>query len=158
MISPATSAPGNAGRAILWGGLLAGTFDLAFAFIYYGAKPGVVQAVAGGLLGPAAYRGGAATVLLGILLHYLVSFIWAGLFWIASRQLPVLIRFAVPAGLAYGPVVFYGMNLIVLPLSALRAKSWPAPFAPWPVAMHMLVVGLPIALAAKKFARTGDLT
>jgi hypothetical protein len=140
--------------AILSGGLLAGTGDLVFAFVYYGFKLGVFQGVAGGLLGRAAARaGGVPTFLLGVALHYGIAVIWAALFWAASRRLALLRNQAVPAGLLYGLVIFYGMNCIVLPLSALHTQGWPPPFAPWPMAMHMLVVGLPIALAARYFSR-----
>lgn len=153
MTAPAPFASGNTLRAVLWGGLLAGAFDLIFAFIYYGPKLGVLQSIAGGLLGRSAYQGGVPIALLGLLLHFLISFIWAGLYGLASHRLPALGRWVVPAGLAYGLVVFYGMNLVVLPLSALHTKAWPPSFAFWPIAVHMLLIGLPIALIARKFSQ-----
>ena len=156
---PVSSVSGNAKSALLWGGLLAGSFDLTFAFIFYGLKIGVVQSIAGGLLGRSVAReGGIPTAILGVVLHYVIVTIWAGLFWISSRRLTLLIRHAVPAGLTFGLVVFYGMNSIVLPLSALHTKGWPPSFAPWPIAVHMLLVGLPIALAARKFSRASTST
>lgn len=146
-------------RAILWGGLLAGTFDLIFAFIFYGLKIGVMQSIASGLLGwTVAHEGGLPTAILGLLLHFLIAFIWAALFWVASRRLTLLIRQAIPAGITYGLVVFYGMNSVVLPLSALHTKPWPPAFAPWPIAVHMLLIGLPIALAARKFSNASPST
>ena len=45
------------------------------------------------------------------------------------------------------------MNCVVLPLSALHAKAWPPPWAPLALAIHMVFVGLPIALAVRKFSR-----
>jgi len=139
--------------AIVLGGLLGGTGDYLFAFIFYGWQIRVFQSVAGGLIGrPAAYEGGILTFLLGTALHYLIAGIWAAIFWFASRRLPGLVRNAVPAGLAYGLVIFYGMNMVVLPLSALHTKPWPPPVAAWPMAMHMLVVGLPMALAVRKYS------
>lgn len=140
----ATASP--ASKAILCGGLLAGALDLIFAFVYYGPKLGVMQSVAGGLMGrKAALEGGVHTFLLGLALHFLVACIWAALFWLVSRRIPALVRRFIPAGLIYGLVVYYGMNCIVLPLSALHSKPWPPPFAPWPVAAHVFLVGLPIA-------------
>jgi len=141
-------------KAILWGGLLAGALDLVFAFSYYGPKLGVMQSVAGGLIGrKSALEGGVPTFLLGVALHFLVASIWAAIFWIASRRVPALIRHAIPAGLIYGLVVYYGMNCIVLPLSTLQTKAWPPPFALWPVAAHVFLVGLPIAWLARKYSR-----
>lgn len=148
------STPARAARAILWGGALAGTGDLTFAFVYYGFRLGVFQNVAGGLIGREAARsGGVPTFLLGVFLHYCIATLWAAAFWFASRRQPALVNHAVPAGLLYGLVVFYGMNCVVLPLSALHTHGWPPPFAAWPVAMHLLVVGLPIALAVRRGSR-----
>ena len=159
MTTPAQTVAGSAFRAILWGAIMTGTFDLVFAFIFYGLKIGVLQSIAAGLLGSGpARQGGIPTAILGIVLHFLIAAIWAGIFWIASRRLPFLIRHFVAAGLAYGLIVFYGMNSMVLPLSAMHAKAWPPPFALWPVAMHMLIVGLPIAWATRHFSRPSAAT
>jgi hypothetical protein len=140
-------------KAILWGGLLAGLGDYLFALCYYGWRLGVFQNVAGGLVGlKAARAGGVPMFLLGTLLHFVVALVWAAIFWGLSRRLPVLIKYAVPAGLLYGLVVYYGMNCAVLPLSALNVPLRFPAFAPWVIAAHLLLVGLPIALAAKKFS------
>lgn len=143
-------------KAILWGGLLGGLGDFLFAFFFYGWKIRVFQTVAGGVIGrDAALAGGVPTFLLGVGLHFAIGIIWAALFWALSRRVPALIRHAIPAGLGYGLVVFYGMNSVVLPLSALHTKAWPPAWAPWPIAAHMLLVGLPIALVARCYATKG---
>lgn len=151
-----TSPTSNSVKAILWGGSLGGLGDFLFAFIFYGWKIRVFQSVAAGLIGrDAAFAGGVPTFLLGVFLHFVIGIIWAALFWMISRRMTAMIRHTIPAGLAWGVVVFYGMNCVVLPLSALHGKAWPPPWpwvAPWPLAAHMLVVGLPIAWAAKKFS------
>jgi hypothetical protein len=140
----------NARRAILLGGLLGGAGDFFFAFFFYGWKLRIFQTVAGGVMGrEAAFAGGVPTFLLGVVLHFAIGVIWAAIFWGLSRLLPVLRRHTIPVGLAYGIVIFYGMNSVVLPLSALHTKAWPPAWAPIPLAAHMLVVGLPIAWAAR---------
>lgn len=150
-MSPATPNPR---QAILWGGLLGGLGDFVFAFAYYGLKMGVFQGVAGGLVGRAESRaGGIPTFLLGVALHFLIAIAWAALFWLLSRRAPALVRHPIPAGLLWGLVIFYGMNCVVLPLSALHTNGWPPPFAPGPMAAHMLVVGLPMAWVANRYAR-----
>lgn len=151
-MSPAP--PPSALKAILWGGLLAGAGDYFFALFFYGWKLGVFQNVAGGVIGREAARaGGVTTFALGTLLHFIIAIIWAAMFWGASRRLPVLVKQAIPAGLLYGLVVFYGMNCVVLPLSALHVPLRLPALVSWPAAAHMLLVGLPIALAARKFTR-----
>jgi hypothetical protein len=147
-------APSRALPAILWGGLIASFCDMVFAFTSYGLKLGVFQSVLGGLIGrPEARAGGVPTFVAGLSLHYLIGIIWAAIYWFASRRIPALVKYAIPAGLVYGAVVFYGMNCVVLPLSALHTNGWPPPWAPTALAVHMVGVGLPIALAVRKFSR-----
>ena len=66
-------------RAIVAGGLAAGVLDAVDALVAYklayGMSPLVIyQFVASGLLGKAAYAGGAATALLGLAVHFLIAF------------------------------------------------------------------------------------
>jgi hypothetical protein len=144
-------------KAILLGGLLAGLGDYLFAHIYFGWKVGelrlgVFQNVAGGILGRETARaGGVPTYLLGVSLHFLIATIWAAIFWAASRKLPVLVKYAVPAGLVYGLVIYLGMNCVVVPLSALHAPVQLPALLSWGSAVHLFLVGLPIALAARRF-------
>jgi hypothetical protein len=138
-------------RAIVAGGLLAGTGDLVFALSYYGMTISVFQGVAGGLIGrEAAFSGGPATFALGVALHYGIALIWAAFFCLAGRRLPALLRHASAAGLAYGVVVYIGMNHIVLPLSALHTPFWPLRIDPVAIAAHCLLFGLPIGLVARR--------
>lgn len=151
----------GAGRAIVWGGLLAGVGDITFAFVTAGlngvSPMRVLQSVASGLLGAAAREGGLATAALGAVLHFLIAFIWATVFWFASRKLSVLVRHPVVCGLLYGAIVYFFMYFVVMPLSAIYFKpSREFSSILLNAAGHMLLVGLPIALAAYKFTnKTG---
>jgi hypothetical protein len=149
----------RAARAIVWGGLLAGLGDITFAFVVWrGIGPiRVLQSVASGLLGAAAREGGLVTAALGAVLHFTIAFIWATVFWLASHRLKVLARHPVVCGLLYGAVVYVFMYFVVLPLSAIHAQfPHDASAILLSLAGHMLLVGLPIALAAAKFTnRTG---
>jgi len=151
----------RAARAIVWGGLLAGLGDITFAFVVSGLRGvgpvRVLQSVAGGLLGRAAAEGGLATAALGAVLHFFIAFVWATVFWLASRRLRVLVRRPVVCGLLYGAAVYFFMYFVVLPLSAIY---FPLNRTPSSILLnsagHMLLVGLPIALAASKFTdKTG---
>jgi hypothetical protein len=147
----------RAARAIVWGGLLAGVGDITFAFVVSGLRGvgpvRVLHSVAGGLLGPAARDGGLATAALGALLHFFIAFVWAAVYWLASRRLKLLVRRPVVCGLLYGAAVYAFMYLVVLPLSAAYFKPT---FTPSTVLLnaagHMLLVGLPIALAARRYS------
>ena len=149
----------GAARAVAWGGLLAGVGDIAFAFVVSGLRGvgpvRVLQSVAGGLLGRAAAEGGMATAALGAVLHFLIAFVWAAVYWLASRRLKFLVWHPVVCGLLYGALVYFFMYFVVLPLSAVY---FPLSRTPSSILLnsagHMLLVGLPIALAARKFSDT----
>jgi hypothetical protein len=164
-MSVASAAPprakSSAYRAILWGGLIAGVFDITFAFISSGLRGvspvRVLRAVASGLLGESARDGGFATAALGLVCHFVIAFGAATVYYLASRKLKVLVRHAVVCGILYGIGVYLFMNFVVLPLSAIYFNLT---YTPYSVLLnsagHMLLVGLPIALAASKFTdKTG---
>lgn len=146
-------------RPVLIGGLLAGLLDLAFALAFAAAN-GVgpvrlLQVIASGWLGDAAFDGGASTAMLGLVSHFALALLWAAGFALAAWRVPGLLRHPVAAGLAFGIVVFLAMRLVVLPLSAYPR---PVTFKPLATALdlasHMLLFGLPIALATRRaFAR-----
>jgi uncharacterized membrane protein YagU involved in acid resistance len=56
---------------------------------------------------------------LGLVLQWAMSILIAAIFVLAGRLIPILRRRWVAAGLAYGAVVFFVMNYVVLPLSAI---------------------------------------
>jgi hypothetical protein len=158
------SASGTLGpvRAIVYGALVVGALDLLDALIFFGLRGAapvrICQSIAAGLLGRAAFQGGAATAALGVALHFFIATYIVATFYVASLRLPVLVRHAVIAGLLYGLAVYGVMNYIVIPLSALGGRG---PFV-LPVfinglLIHAFGVGLPAALfvRAAHSPRTG---
>jgi hypothetical protein len=151
------SASGASGKssallAIAVGGGIAGTLDLAQACILFGWK--IPLAIAGGLLGRQAFRGGVGTYVLGVLLHFFIAFSAATVYYAASRRLGFLKEHPLVCGLFFGAAVEEVMNLIVLPLSALHARG---PYTLHDLILgllvHMVVVGLPISFSVQRFAR-----
>ena len=145
-------------RAIFWGGLIAGILDISYAFVasaLRGRGPiWVLQSVASGLLGANAFKGGIATAALGTVLHFLIAFVAATIYYLASRRLKFLVRQAVVFGLLYGIAVYFFMNFVVLPLSAFPFKvSYPFALLIRGVIGHMLLVGLPISLAVRRYTK-----
>lgn len=139
-------------RAIVYGALVVGALDLLDALVFFGLRSGaapirICQSIAGGLLGRAAFQGGAGTAALGVALHFFIATCIVVTFYLASLRLPVLVRHAVIAGLLYGLAVYGVMNYIVIPVSALGGRG---PFV-LPVfinglLIHAFGVGLPAAL------------
>jgi hypothetical protein len=145
-------------KAILWGGLICGIMDMTAACIFYGVLRGnqpirIMQSVATGVLGAAAYDGDVATAALGLFLHFVIAFGAATVFYFASRKLPVMTRYAIICGLLYGIAVYFFMQLIVVPLSAFPHKgAFTLVGLATGITIHMFCVGLPISLATRKFA------
>jgi hypothetical protein len=155
--------PNGRARAIVAGGLAAGLLDLVDALVAYklafGMSPVVIyQFVASGLLGKAAYSGGMPAALLGLAVHFLIAFTAATVFVLASERIPQLRRDAVGWGLAFGLAVFAVMSFVVIPLSRIGASTPPLPLIVNGLLGHALLVGLPIALAARRFLGRGDRT
>ena len=142
-------------RAVLVGGLIAGTLDILFAITYAafnGLTPvKLLQTIASGLLGNAAFEGGLPTAILGLAGHFGMSYLWAALFVAVASRLPQLVAKPTVAGPVFGILVFFTMRLVILPLSAF---PFPIVFRPlsWGLDLlsHMFFFGLPIALAAAK--------
>ena len=142
----------NALLAIAVGGLVAGTLDLIQACILFGWKVPLV--IAGGLLGPSAFHGGAGIYVLGVVLHFFIALSAATIYYAASRKLTFLTEHPLVCGLFFGMAVELVMNLIVLPLSALHAGG---PYKLHDLiqglVVHMIVVGLPISFSVRRFAK-----
>ena len=148
----------NAFRAILLAWLIAGTLDITAAVITtlaYGRSPArMLQGIASGLLGTRSFEGGLKTSALGLLLHFVIAFGATIVYYAASRKLTFLVRQAVVSGILYGIAVYFFMQLVVIPLSAIGSR---APFRPYQLALglivHILCVGLPIALVIRHYSK-----
>jgi hypothetical protein len=108
------------------------------------------QYIASGALGMSAFEGGTATALVGVLFHFIISFLIAAVFIIAADRIPLLRRYVIPVSLFYGFAVFIVMNMIVIPLSA--TPPIPAPTLPWlieAILEHTLLIGLPLGLLVR---------
>jgi hypothetical protein len=140
---------------IVSGGLIAGTLDIAYACIYWAIEASVpaqriFQSVAAGLLGEASFQGGAATAALGLALHYFIATSMSLAYYLVAVRRPALVRRPVAYGVAYGLLLYVIMNYIVMPLSAAGAGSKDRLWIALTVAVHALLVGVPIALCARR--------
>ena len=146
----------NVPRAILWGGLVAGALDAmdgVIAFGFRGLNPiQVLQYIASGLLGPSSFEGGLSTAALGTVFHFFIAFVAATVFVLAARRLPILNSRPIASGLLYGIAVYFFMNYLVLPLSAVTPSPFSLGMLLNGVIGHAVFVGLPIALYARKAA------
>ena len=140
------------------GGGVGGLLDIIYAivlwgFILGGSPVGILQSIASGILGAAAYEGGAATALLGLGLHFFIAFCMALAYVLAAKRLPVLTARPVLMGVLYGVVLFLVMNFVVVPLSAIGWRPMTLWGAVRALAPHVVFVGPAIALAAARRTR-----
>lgn len=124
---------------ILLATVVAGTLDITDACLWWGITKGVpperiFQSVASGLLGKAAYKGGAST---------------AAVYVLASQRLKGLTRRPIVMGLAYGAATYVVMNYVVLPLSQVGPRGpFVLPSFINGLMAHLILVGLTIAMIA----------
>jgi hypothetical protein len=149
-------------RIIAGATILIGTLDIADAIIFYGLRgisaTRILQSIASGVLGRAAFSGGMHAALLGLALHFFIACCVATFYLLASTRLP-LFRHPILYGTLYGLVVYGIMNYMVLPLS----RTSPRPLLP-PlvvlingVAALIVCIGIPVAfIAQRSMLRPGD--
>ena len=138
----------------------------------------VLQSVAAGWIGRDASRAGDwGTAMLGLGSHFLIATLMAAAFVIAAGAFKMLTRNAVLWGLVYGLLLYVAMNYVVVPLSAAgeygafphsfeevmmrlqaafsEVRPPPSERFPWmlpgTIFTHVVLVGLPIALIAKRY-------
>ena len=142
------------GRAMLCGGLVAGTIDIGAAALINRVSPVVIlHAIASGVLGKASFAMGASAAWLGLGLQWAMSLLIAAIFVAAATRMAWLRRHWALAGLAYGVPVYVVMNHVVVPLSAAPFR---APATPSLIVMNllaMLLFGLIVAFFARKAVR-----
>jgi hypothetical protein len=141
---------------ILRAGLTAGVLDITAAVIVYARSArltvSLLQGIASGLLGAAAFKGGLATALLGLLCHFFIATSAAAVYYVASRRILILVRRPIVSGALYGVAVYFFMQLVVIPLSAIGPQPLNIGGTIVGVVILVLCVGLPIALTVRRFS------
>ena len=145
---------------VILGGLLAGALDIAFACAFWSLRAGVpatriFQSVAAGLLGRASFTGGTATAALGLALHFGIAVSMAVAYDRLAERRPVLRRRPLIAGAVYGLLLYAVMNWLVVPLSAASPGSTDPLWVALGIAAHVVLIGIPIALASRLGAEHG---
>ena len=145
-------------------GLIAGTLDISENIVFNAFRhitPAMVfQYIASGLTGTWAFQAGAASIALGVAIHYTIALVWTAVFYLASLRMSVLVRRPVVCGLAYGAVVYAVMNFVVLPLTRV-----PHAHAAMTVASRvsgvlalLFCIGLTVALLTRRDWKARGLT
>jgi uncharacterized membrane protein YagU involved in acid resistance len=143
------------GKAVLWGGLISGLLDATdgvIAFAFKGVNPiQVLQYIASGAIGKAAFNGGLLTALVGLVFHFFIAFVLAFMYSFVAERFPKIQQQPIPFGLAFGASVNLAMTYVILPLTAVGPSAFEWPYFLNGLIGHALFVGVPIALAARKY-------
>lgn len=153
----ASSLPARSGALTiaLVGGLVAGTLDILYAWIFWMLKAGVamqriLQGVAAGFLGKASFDGGVSTALLGLATHYFIALTMAAAYYMVAGRVPLLRQRPVSIGAAYGLLLYLVMNFLVVPLSQASTGSRDPLWVGLSILVHIFLIGVPIALATQR--------
>lgn len=143
---------GRSGRnTILSATLVAGALDILAAFLVYAvildvtSPARILMSIASGIFGKAAYSGGTPMIITGLLLHFLIAFIFSVFYYLVYPGLSFLHRRKLLSGILYGIFIWLVMNLGVLPI-AFKGMPLPDPGAALiGIAIVIAAVGIPIA-------------
>lgn len=148
---------GHFAKAVLLGGLVAGLLDATdgvIAFAFKGMNPvQVLQYIASGALGKAAFSGGLATAFAGLIFHFFIAFVLAFLYTFVAGRSKEIRQQPIPFGLVYGASVYLLMTYLVLPLTSVGPSSFEWPYFLNGLVGHAIFVGLPIAIFAQRQGR-----
>lgn len=133
----------------LFAAIAAGSIDLVYAasFAREGVTmTGVMRAIASGVLGAEAFKGGASVALLGAVLHYGILWVAGAVFVLAGRVWPIVFQRPLLSGTVFGIGVFLVMKIVVkLSRAPFDVSSDPEQIIR-NLLVHILAVGIPMAL------------
>jgi hypothetical protein len=87
---------------------------------------------------------------LGLFFHYFIAISMSVAYYLVARHWAALREKPGSCGAAYGVVLYGVMNYIVVPLSAARGGSGGALWIALSILVHMFLIGVPIALFARR--------
>ena len=156
--APTTRATSSQLRSIVTAGLIIGIVGgldqtTFFVLTQHFTPVSIFQFIASGLLGPAAFAGGYTTALMGLLIHFAISFVVAGVFILGASRLAFLRRTVFVSALVYGAAVNMFMSAVILPFSAAPKIPVTALLVAHGLIADALFIGLPLAITVWQSAR-----
>lgn len=157
---PRESVIRNIIRAIGIGTIAVALLDATDGVVFFGLTlhfnpVQVLQYIASGAFGRSAFDGGLATAFAGLVIHFGLAAAFTAIFAGAYLAIPAVRQFTVASGLVYGAVVLLFMNLLVLPHSGVPQLPLTTVAVVHGIIGHALFVGLPAALAARRWLPKG---
>ena len=146
-------------KTIFLAGIVAGFLDILAATVQYYLNTGngpenIFRYIASAIFGRSAFTGGSGMIVIGLLLHFLIAFIFAALYVSLYDRIKKLKTNTILNGVVFGIGVWFVMNKIVLPLSKVRVAPFDLAKAGLAMLIIVCMVGIPIAVITQLSFRT----
>ncbi|WP_276502336.1 hypothetical protein [Terrimonas pollutisoli] len=143
-------------KTILLSGLLVGSLDIIAALVQFYSKTGkdpliVLKYIASAVFGKSAYSGSNSMAVWGLLLHFLIAFIWTIFFFLIYPKLKLLSWNRIVTGIIYGIFIWIIMTQVVVPISKATAGAFNVKNAIIAVLILIAVIGIPLSFIAHRF-------
>ncbi|MFC5579378.1 hypothetical protein ACFPOA_15300 [Lysobacter niabensis] len=147
--------PRPAALNVVAGGFVVATLDLTYACAFWAMlrhvpPTYVMQYIASGALGKAAFEGGTATALLGVAFHYFIATMMVLAYTLVSGRYRALIQHPIRHGLPYGLLLWGVMTYVVVPLSQAQPSAKPLMLAVVTNFLMHLLLGVICAWFARR--------
>jgi hypothetical protein len=145
-------------QTILLAALLVGTLDILSAFVDVYVNTGknpliVLNYIATAAIGKTEFTAGNGGAVTGLLLHYIIAFVFTFLFFWLYTSINLLSKNWVLAGIVYGLFIWAVMNFIVVPLSNVRTAPFTAIRLIKAALILIVMIGLPLSFIAYRFSK-----
>ena len=146
----------NFWKTIVLAGLLVGSLDIIAALVNFYCKTGkdpqiVLKYIASAVCGKDAFAGGTTMSALGLLLHFMVAFIWTIFFFWIYPKLKFLSFNRVLTGILYGIFIWFVMSHAVVPLSKASVGAFNLKQAAIAALILIGAIGLPLSFIAYRY-------
>jgi len=137
-------------------GLLVGSLDIIAAIVNFYARTGkdpqiVLKYIASALVGKEAFAGGTPMSALGLILHFLIAFIWTMFFFWVYPKLGFLSFNRILTGILYGIFIWIIMSHVVVPMSKASVGAFDVKQAAIAALILIGAIGLPLSFIAHHY-------
>ena|SRR3989337_2866371 len=146
----------NFWKTIALAGLLVGSLDIIAALVNFYINTGkdpliVLKYIASAMFGKSGFSDGNAMAAWGLLLHFLIAFIWTILFFLIYPKLKLLSWNRIITGILYGILIWIMMNRVIVPVS--KASTGPFDLKQAIIAVLILIaaIGIPLSFIAHRY-------
>lgn len=146
----------NFWKTVAMAGLLVGTLDIISALTHFYLKTGkdpliVLKYISSAILGKSAYSGDSDMAVLGLLLHFVIAFIWTIFFFLIYPKLKLLSWNRIVTGILYGIFIWIIMSRVVVPMSNASVGVFDLKQAIIGVLILIGAIGIPLSFIAHRY-------